>query len=79
MYSYHRNKIASVWHMQGKVTTVVMQVFCFFSSPPLSLNVPEKQKRKKDEEEIRRGFCFEVLLFSLKYCLRIDCLIVKQI
>lgn len=68
MYSYHRNKIASMWHMQGKVTTVLMQVFFF---PPLSLNVPEKK-------EIRRGFVWSVA-FSLKYCLRINCLIIKQI
>lgn len=27
MYSCHRNKIASIWHMQGKVTTILMQQF----------------------------------------------------
>lgn len=27
MYSYHRNIIASIWHMQGKVTTILMQQF----------------------------------------------------
>lgn len=41
MYSYHRNNIATIWHMQGKLTTVLMQQFS------LSLNVPER---------IRRGF-----------------------
>lgn len=30
MYSYHRNNIATIWHMQGKLTTVLMQLF--FSS-----------------------------------------------
>lgn len=25
MYSYHRNNIATIWHMQGKFTTVLMQ------------------------------------------------------
>lgn len=51
MYSYHRNKIASMWHMQGKVTTVLMQVFFF---PPVSLNVPEKKtkKEKKSDESL---------------------------
>lgn len=27
MYSYHRNNIATIWHMQGKLTTVLMQQF----------------------------------------------------
>lgn len=40
MYSYHRNNIATIWHMQGKLTTILMQQF-------FSLNVPER---------IRQGF-----------------------
>lgn len=27
MYSYHRNNIATIWHMQGKLTTILMQQF----------------------------------------------------
>lgn len=40
MYSYHRNNIATIWHMQVKLTTILMQQF-------FSLNVPER---------IRQGF-----------------------
>lgn len=29
MYSYHRNTIATIWHMQGKLATVLMQQFFF--------------------------------------------------
>lgn len=44
MYSYHRNNIATIWHMQGKLTTILMQQF-------FSLNVPER---------IRQGFDWSV-------------------
>lgn len=27
MYSYHRNNIATIWHMQGKLTAILMQQF----------------------------------------------------
>lgn len=27
MYSYHRNNIATLWHMQEKLTTILMQLF----------------------------------------------------
>lgn len=30
MYSYHRNNIATKWHMQGKLTTILMQQFSLF-------------------------------------------------
>lgn len=62
MYSYHRNVIASVWHMQRKVTTILMQQsFC-------SLNVPER---------IRQGFAWSVA-FSIKCILRIYGLSYKE-
>lgn len=55
MYSYHRNNISTIWHMQGKLTTVLMQHFFF------SLNVPER---------IRQGFDWSVT-YSTKCILRI--------
>ena len=50
MYSYHRNKIYSIWHMQGKVTTVVMQVFF-----PSSFS---KCSRKQKRNQTSVLFCF---------------------